>query len=78
ARNDIDAVHLDDYFYPYPVAGATFDDASAYAQYGPGFATLADWRRDNDDPLVESLPRRITAPKPWVTVAISPFAVWRK
>ncbi|MCW0022472.1 glycoside hydrolase family 10 protein [Burkholderia pseudomallei] len=77
ARYDIDAVHLDDYFYPYPVAGATFDDASAYAQYGTGFATLADWRRDNVDRLVESLAQRIKAAKPWVKFGISPFAVWR-
>ncbi len=76
-RYDIDGVHLDDYFYPYPVAGAAFDDASAYAQYGAGFATLADWRRDNVDRLVESLARRIKAAKPWVKFGVSPFAVWR-
>ncbi|MDN7674891.1 family 10 glycosylhydrolase [Burkholderia oklahomensis] len=76
-RYDVDGVHLDDYFYPYPVKGETFDDASAYAQYGVGFPTLADWRRDNVDRLVETLARRIKAAKPWVKFGISPFAVWR-
>ena len=52
---DIDGVHFDDYFYPYPVAGQVFDDAATYAQYGAGFPTLADWRRNNIDLLIHEL-----------------------
>jgi uncharacterized lipoprotein YddW (UPF0748 family) len=74
---DIDGVHFDDYFYPYPVAGQVFDDAATYAQYGAGFPTLADWRRNNIDLLIQELQQRIKAAKPWVKFGISPFAVWR-
>jgi uncharacterized lipoprotein YddW (UPF0748 family) len=75
-RYDIDAVHFDDYFYPYPVAGQTFDDTAAYARYGDGLA-LADWRRKNIDSLVSGLSSAIRSAKPWVQFGVSPFAVWR-
>ncbi|TDV40689.1 glycoside hydrolase family 10 protein [Actinophytocola oryzae] len=75
-RYDIDAVHFDDYFYPYPVAGQTFDDAATYAQYGGGLS-LADWRRANIDALVSGLSSAIRSAKPWVQFGVSPFAVWR-
>ena len=77
SRYDIDGVHFDDYFYPYPVAGQVFDDAATYAQYGAGFPTLAEWRRNNIDLLIQELQQRIKAVKPWVKFGISPFAVWR-
>jgi uncharacterized lipoprotein YddW (UPF0748 family) len=76
SRYDIDAVHFDDYFYPYPVAGQVFDDAAQYAQYGGGLS-LADWRRQNINLLITELQHRIKAAKPWVKFGISPFAVWR-
>ncbi|AIO69523.1 glycoside hydrolase family 10 protein [Burkholderia oklahomensis] len=76
-RYDVDGVHLDDFFYPYPIAGETFADTATYMQYGAGFTTLADWRRHNVDVFVEMLSRRIKAVKPWVKFGISPFAVWR-
>jgi uncharacterized lipoprotein YddW (UPF0748 family) len=75
-RYDIDAVHFDDYFYPYPVAGQTFTDAATYAQYGGGLS-LADWRRQNVDLLISELSAAIRAEKPWVQFGVSPFAVWR-
>jgi uncharacterized lipoprotein YddW (UPF0748 family) len=59
------------------VAGQVFDDAATYAQYGAGFATLADWRRNNINLLIQELQQRIKAAKPWVKFGISPFAVWR-
>jgi uncharacterized lipoprotein YddW (UPF0748 family) len=77
SRYDIDGVHFDDYFYPYPVAGQVFDDAATYAQYGAGFPTLAEWRRNNINLLIQELQHRIKADKPWVKFGISPFAVWR-
>ncbi|MEU7226864.1 glycoside hydrolase family 10 protein [Streptomyces chrestomyceticus] len=58
-RYDIDGVHFDDYFYPYPVAGQTFDDDAAYEEYGGDFATRADWRRDNIDLLVRETAQRV-------------------
>lgn len=75
-KYDIDAVHFDDYFYPYPVEGEDFDDADAYARYGDGLE-LADWRRRNVNLLIEELGKRIKRTKPWVKWGISPFAIWR-
>ncbi|MFD0690046.1 glycoside hydrolase family 10 protein [Actinomadura fibrosa] len=74
-KYDIDAVHFDDYFYPYPESGDFPDDAS-YKAYGKGLKR-ADWRRKNVDTLVESLSRQIHQAKPWVRFGISPFGVWR-
>jgi uncharacterized lipoprotein YddW (UPF0748 family) len=75
-RYDIDAVHFDDYFYPYPVAGQVFDDAAAYAAHGGGLSP-ADWRRQNVDLLISDLSSAIRAAKPHVQFGISPFAIWR-
>jgi uncharacterized lipoprotein YddW (UPF0748 family) len=77
SKYDIDGVHFDDYFYPYPVAGQVFDDAATFAQYGAGFSNLQDWRRNNIDLLIKELQHQIKAAKPWVKFGISPFAVWR-
>jgi uncharacterized lipoprotein YddW (UPF0748 family) len=77
-RYDVDGVHFDDYFYPYPVAGQQFDDEASYQRYGAGrFPVKADWRRDNTNRLVQELDQRIHAAKPWVKFGVSPFAVWR-
>jgi uncharacterized lipoprotein YddW (UPF0748 family) len=76
-RYDIDAVHFDDYFYPYPVAGQTFDDADTYAEFGGDFDNIEDWRRNNVDLLISELSAQIRAAKPAVQFGISPFAVWR-
>ncbi|MFD6990167.1 glycoside hydrolase family 10 protein [Streptomyces sp. NPDC059943] len=76
-RYDIDAVHWDDYFYPYPVAGQVFDDDAQYAQYGAGFPDKASWRRDNTDRLVRETSERIKKIKKHVAFGISPFGVWR-
>ncbi|MEI7031911.1 glycoside hydrolase family 10 protein [Streptomyces pratensis] len=76
-RYDIDAVHWDDYFYPYPVAGQDFDDDAAFARYGAGFADRSAWRRDNTDQLVRRTAERIRRIKPRVRFGISPFGVWR-
>jgi uncharacterized lipoprotein YddW (UPF0748 family) len=77
ANYDIDAVHFDDYFYPYPVAGQQFADDATYQRYGAGFATKADWRRNNIDLLVKEMGEKIHAAKPWVKFGISPFGIWR-
>ncbi|WP_282693650.1 family 10 glycosylhydrolase [Streptomyces sp. CC208A] len=76
-RYDVDAVHWDDYFYPYPVAGETFADDDAYARYGGDFPDRADWRRHNTDLLVSETAARIKELKPRVAFGISPFGVWR-
>lgn len=80
-RYDIDGVHMDDYFYPYPIrddAGqiVPFPDAESYERSG---TTLErdDWRRQNVDRFVRRLYRRVKAKKPHVLVGISPFGIWR-
>ncbi|SEN59589.1 family 10 glycosylhydrolase [Nonomuraea pusilla] len=77
SRYDIDGVHLDDYFYPYPVSGETIPDSATYATYGGGFPSVADWRRDNVNRLVQELGQRVHAAKPHVAFGISPFGIWR-
>ncbi len=74
---DIDGVHFDDYFYPYPAAGQDFPDQATFEQYGAGFASKADWRRNNIDLLVHEMSLRIKAAKPWVKFGVSPFGIWR-
>lgn len=76
ARYDIDGIHFDDYFYPYPVKGKAFADDASYRKYGKGMARN-DWRRHNVDLLIEDLHRRISAAKPWVRFGVSPFGIWR-
>jgi uncharacterized lipoprotein YddW (UPF0748 family) len=75
-KYDIDAVHFDDFFYPYPVAGEVFDDQQAHQQYGNGME-LGDWRRQNVNLLISELGTLIKKAKPWVKWGISPFAIWR-
>ncbi|MFI6406580.1 glycoside hydrolase family 10 protein [Streptomyces sp. NPDC050548] len=73
----VDAVHFDDYFYPYPVAGQTFDDDAAYDKYGGAFSDRAAWRRDNIDKLIRETAARIKRTRPGTRFGISPFGVWR-
>ncbi|MCP3817146.1 family 10 glycosylhydrolase [Streptomyces sp. A3M-1-3] len=76
-RYAIDAVHWDDYFYPYPVAGQTFDDDEAYALHGGDFPDRAAWRRHNTDLLVLETCGRVKDVRKDVRFGISPFGVWR-
>ncbi|MFG2756357.1 glycoside hydrolase family 10 protein [Streptomyces wuyuanensis] len=76
-RYPVDAVHWDDYFYPYPVAGEVFDDDDAYRRYGGGFGNKAAWRRNNIDLLVRETAARIRRIDPGIRFGISPFGVWR-
>jgi len=78
SRYDIDAIHFDDYFYPYPLK-EDFPDESSFAQFNRGFLAIqkANWRRDNVDILIKTLSENIKKTKPWVKFGISPFGVWR-
>lgn len=74
---DVDAIHFDDYFYPYPVKKIDFPDAASYAKYGKGM-NKGDWRRKNVDLLIELIHNKLRqGPKPWVRFGISPFGIWR-
>ena len=75
---DIDAVHMDDYFYPYRIAGQEFPDQLSYEKYGKDlFTDKDDWRRDNVDQFVKEVNESIKQVKPYVKFGISPFGVWR-
>jgi uncharacterized lipoprotein YddW (UPF0748 family) len=83
-RYDIDGVHIDDYFYPYPESDAAgrridFPDSVSFGRYRAGGGRLArdDWRRRNVDRFVEDLHRAIRRAKPWVKFGVSPFGIWR-
>ncbi len=76
---DIDAVHFDDYFYPYKVANQEFPDEATFKKYPRGFAPdqKDDWRRNNVNMVIAELQQTIKSIKPWVEFGISPFGVWR-
>lgn len=78
-RYDVDGIHLDDYFYPYPIAGQSFPDSKTYQTYrnNGGTLSLSDWRRDNVNQLVQRLANGIRATKPHVKFGISPFGIYR-
>ncbi|GHC74801.1 glycosyl hydrolase [Nocardiopsis terrae] len=74
---DLDGVHFDDYFYPYPVAGVELPDQDTYAEHGDGFDDVGDWRRNNVDLMVREMSEAVKAAKPHVKFGISPFGIWR-
>lgn len=82
-RYDIDGLHLDDYFYPYPEAVEEgvlpFVDDTSYGRYlrNGGRLGREDWRRDNVNGFVQRLNGAIHGEKPWVKFGISPFGIWR-
>ena len=78
-RYDVDGIHLDDYFYPYPQGNLDFPDRRTYSAYqgSGGTLSLADWRRNNVNELVQRLRLGIKAEKPYVKFGISPFGIYR-
>lgn len=75
-RYDVDGIHIDDYFYPYPEQGRKFNDDISYSRFGNGM-NRNDWRRNNVNLLIEQLHGTIKAAKPWVRFGVSPFGIWR-
>jgi len=73
---DIDAIHFDDYFYPFKHK-AVFNDTAAFKKYGKKGQSLADWRRANVNMMISEVSSVIKQEKPWVQFGISPFGVWR-
>ena len=71
----VDGVVFDDYFYPYPVSGAEFDDSASYEKYGSG--NLSDWRRDNINSLIRSCFEAVKNSDPDCLFGISPFGIWQ-
>lgn len=76
-RYDIDGLHIDDYFYPYPVAGQTIPDDKEFAAYNNGIRDRGDWRRYNVNVFMKQLYETIHKVKPWVKFGVSPFGIYR-
>ncbi|WP_304455210.1 glycoside hydrolase family 10 protein [Nocardiopsis sp. YSL2] len=74
---DLDGVHFDDYFYPYPVAGQEIPDQDTFDEYGGGSDDIGDWRRENVDRLVREMDEAVHDAKPHVKFGVSPFGIWR-
>lgn len=79
-RYDVDGIHYDDYFYPYPGAGNTttrFNDDATFVAFPRGFTNQNDWRRDNINLFIKQSYDSIKTVKPWVKFGVSPFGIWR-
>ncbi len=74
---DVDAIHFDDYFYPYKEPKLEFPDKATFEKYKKLGQTRDDWRRENVNELILALSETIKSQKPWVQFGISPFGVWR-
>lgn len=75
-RYDVDGLHIDDYFYPYPAAGQAIPDDRSFATYNNGMTDRADWRRANVNRFIAQLHDTLRAVKPWVKFGVSPFGIY--
>ena len=76
-RYDVDGLHIDDYFYPYPAPGQTIPDARQYKEMSNGINNIGDWRRYNVNLFIKQLHDTIANIKPWVKFGVSPFGIYR-
>ncbi|WP_442589470.1 glycoside hydrolase family 10 protein [Pedobacter sp. AW31-3R] len=74
---NVDGIHFDDYFYPYPLAGQRINDEGTFKKYGEAFDDIKDWRRNNVDVLIKQLDDSIHFYKKYVKFGISPFGIWK-
>ena len=77
SRYDVDGIHMDDYFYPYPVAGVPIPDDREFQYNSNGIRDRGDWRRDNVNIFIKECGESIHRIKPWVKFGISPFGIYR-
>ncbi len=75
-RYDVDGLHIDDYFYPYPAAGVPIPDEASFQRFSNGLTDRADWRRQNVNRFIAMLHDTIRAVKPWVKFGVSPFGIY--
>ena len=74
-RYDVDGLHIDDYFYPYPAAGKEFDDEAWFKRSNA--TDKGKWRRENVNHLIYQLHKTVREVKPWVKFGVSPFGIYR-
>ena len=76
-RYDVDGLHIDDYFYPYPVNGVEIPDDAQFRADSNGIQDRGDWRRYNVNLFIQQVYETIHATKPWVKFGVSPFGIYR-
>lgn len=76
-RYDVDGLHIDDYFYPYPVAGVEIPDEAQFREDSNGIQDRGDWRRYNVNLFIQQVYETIHSVKPWVKFGVSPFGIYR-
>jgi uncharacterized lipoprotein YddW (UPF0748 family) len=77
SRYDVDGIHMDDYFYPYPPGTINNEDAQTFLEEPRGFTNVGDWRRDNINSLLRQIMDSVVAVKPHVKFGMSPFGIWK-
>ena len=77
SRYDVDGLHIDDYFYPYPVQGVPIPDDADFRYNSNGIRDRGDWRRYQVNLFIEELSRTVHSVKPWVKFGVSPFGIYR-
>ena len=76
-RYDVDGLHIDDYFYPYPTPGIEIPDDAYYQMRQDQSLSVGDWRRQNVNEFIRQLGETIHQTKPWVKFGVSPFGIYR-
>lgn len=79
-RYDIDGVHFDDYFYPYPSSGGGLgsQDLDAFQNHNPlNLSGLGAWRTYNINTFIRETAEAISNRKPYLKFGVSPFGIWR-
>lgn len=76
-RYDVDGLHIDDYFYPYPTPGIAIPDEADFRTRPNGFHDIGDWRRHNVNLFIQQMYKTVHDAKPWVKFGVSPFGIYR-
>ncbi|MCP4181469.1 MAG: family 10 glycosylhydrolase [bacterium] len=81
-RYDIEGIHFDDYFYPYPEKDKykriiSLPDYQTFIKYNKNFINIDDWRRSNMDIFIKSVNDSIKSIKPRMKFGVAPSGVWR-
>ena len=81
-KYDIDGIHFDDYFYPYPIKDdykkiVPIPDYQTYKTYNTGFDNISDWRRNNLNLFIKDVYDAVKTEKPYVSFGVAPSGVWR-
>ncbi len=77
SRYNVDGIHLDDYFYPYPPGSITTEDYQTFKKYSRGIKDIKNWRRKNVNLLISEIYKKIKGEKPHVKFGVSPFGIWK-